>query len=235
MIYFNKTQGTHMKNSLLMAALVLAGFGCSQADKATEESTLSLQANTVKSEVIEAKTQASTIKPSSVFTMNSQALTYPSDIIHLPNVEKVLLANSDFTLHEQNSSNAIFYDDPKTDSLGIDAANLDFRTQYAIASYTLGAEEEGDFELGFVSLSEFDGESHYKLFLNDKLVGDFTNPRTELDFHEVYFKTGKVFSLQAGDEIKVEAIVASNGLIPEDGGYAWARGRWRAVTLLSIE
>ncbi|TWX69082.1 hypothetical protein [Colwellia sp. C1TZA3] len=228
-----------MKNSLLMAALVLADFGCSQADKATNESTNSLQAKTVNSEGIEAKTQvknqSNKIKASSTYTMNSLALTDPNDIIHLPDVEKVLLANSDFTLHEQNSSNAIFYDDPKTDSLGIDAANLDFRTQYAIASYTLGAEEEGDFELGFVSLSEFDGESHYKLFLNDKLVGDFTNPRTELDFHEVYFKTGKVFSLQAGDEIKVEAIVASNGLIPEDGGYAWARGRWRAVTLLSIE
>jgi hypothetical protein len=51
----------------------------------------------------------------------------------------------------------------------------------------------------------------------------------------VYFRTGTVFSLKAGDEIKVEAIAASNGLIPEDGGYAWSRGRWRAVTLITGE
>ncbi|WP_426357720.1 hypothetical protein ACPUVO_14855 [Pseudocolwellia sp. HL-MZ19] len=221
-----------MKSSLLMAVIILAGFGCSQAEKATskveEESTISLQTQALtKTGKAEIATNA--------YTMNSQALTDLSDIINLPNVEKVLIANSDFTLHKQSLSHATFYDDPKTDSLGIDAANLDFRTQYAIATYTLGAEEEGRFELGFVSLSEFDGESHYKLFLNDELVGDFTNPRTELDFHEVYFKTGTVFSLKAGDEIKVEAIVASNGLIPEDGAYAWARGRWRAVTLITGE
>lgn len=232
MIYFNKIQGKQMKNSLLLAVIILAGFGCSQADKTTskaqEDSTISLQTQaltkTGKEEIV-----------TNAYTMNSQALTDISDIINLPNVEKVLIANSDFTLHEQSSSHATFYDDPKTHSLAIDAANLDFRTQYAIATYTLGVEEEGIFELGFVSLSEFDGESHYKLFLNDELVGDFTNPRTELDFHEVYFSTGTVFSLKAGDEIKVEAIAASNGLIPEDGGYAWARGRWRAVTLITGE
>jgi len=230
MMYFNKKQGKQMKNSLLITALMLAGFGCSQSDKAPEEPTISLH----KAEAVET-TVKEKVKTNSAYTINSQALTDPNEIINLPYVEKVLFAKSDFTLHGKSSSHATFYDDPKTDSLGIDAANLDFRTQYAIASYTLGKEEEGKFALGFVSLSEFDGESHYKLFLNGELVGDFTNPRTELDFHEVYFKAQKVFSLKAGDEIKVEAIVASNGLIPENGGYAWARGRWRAVTLLSVK
>ncbi|MCI2285267.1 hypothetical protein L3081_20145 [Colwellia sp. MSW7] len=172
---------------------------------------------------------------STLFTIGDKALTDKSNIINLPNVERVIIANTDFILHKENSEYAAFYDDPKTDSLSIDAANLAFRTKYAKASYTITEAEEGRFKLGFVSLSEFDGESHYKVYVNDELVGDFTNPRTELDFHEVYFKTEKVLALTAGDQITVEAIAASNGLIPEDGGYAWARGRWRAVTLLSVK
>lgn len=213
-----------MKNLLLITSIAVTSFGCSQDNTAAENIATSSVNNTSVNSLAN-ETQ------SKLFTMNDKALTDKSDIINLPNVERAIIANVDFTLHEESSEYATFYDDPKTDSLGIDAANLAFRTKYAKASYTIT--EAGSFELGFVALSEFDGESNYKLMLNGELVGDFTNPRTELDFHEVYFRTGQTVTLTAGDELTVEAIAASNGEIPEDGGYAWARGRWRAVTLLA--
>lgn len=166
--------------------------------------------------------------------MNTKPLTDKAEILDLPQVKKVFFANSDFTLHNASSTHAIFYDDAKTDALAIDAANLAFRTKFAKASYRLTETFTGSFQLGLVSLSEFDGESRYKLYLNDELVGDFTNPSTSLDFHEVYFETAKPVTLTKGDILTVEAIAASNGLIPEDGGYAWSRGRWRAVTVLAI-
>ena len=204
-----------MKNLVLITSIAMISFGCSQDNTTAEKPVAQIK--------------------SPLFTISDKALTDKSNIINLPNVEKAIIANSNFRLHEESSEYATFYDDPKTDSLGIDATNVAFRTKYAKASYTITEAEEGRFKLGFVSLSEFDGESHYKVFVNDKLVGDFTNPRTELDFHEVYFNTSQIVALTVGDKITVEAIAASNGLIPEDGGYAWARGRWRAVTLLSIK
>jgi len=208
-----------MKKLLLITSIAMVSFGCSQNNTSVEQTAEKLV----------------TQKNSSLFTMSDKALTDKNNIINLPNVERVIIANTHFKLHEENSEYATFYDDPKTDSLGIDATNVAFRTKYAKASYTITEAEEGRFKLGFVSLSEFDGESHYKVFVNEKLVGDFTNPRTELDFHEVYFKTNDALALVTGDVITVKAIAASNGLIPENGGYAWARGRWRAVTLLSIK
>jgi len=208
-----------MKKLLLITSIAMVSFGCSQNNTSVEQTAEKLV----------------TQKNSSLFTMSDKALTDKNNIINLPNVERVIIANTHFRLHEESSEYATFYDDPKTDSLGIDATNVAFRTKYAKASYTITEAEEGRFKLGFVSLSEFDGESHYKVFVNEKLVGDFTNPRTELDFHEVYFKTNDALALVTGDVITVKAIAASNGLIPENGGYAWARGRWRAVTLLSIK
>ena len=211
----------------------MISFGCSQ-NNTTAKNVLKNSENMINTNVKKMHEKSITILKSPLFTISDKALTNKSSIIDLPNVERVIIANSDFRLHEENSEYATFYNDPKTDSLGIDAAILGFRSKYAKASYTITEAEEGAFGLGFVSLSEFDGESHYKVFVNGKLVGDFTNPRTELDFHEVYFRTGQTLTLTAGDNLTVEAIAASNGLIPEDGGFAWARGRWRAVTLLSV-
>ena len=92
---------------------------------------------------------------------------------------------------------------------------------------------KNDFEytLTLVTLTEVDGESTYQVFCDDKLLSQFTNPRVETDYQEVRFPIRGV-NISGCKTLGVASNAHTNGLIPEGKGTAYARGRWRHITLV---
>lgn len=80
------------------------------------------------------------------------------------------------------------------------------------------------------TLKEFDGESTYRILIDNKLVATYQNPRTDKsgDF-KAAGTTFKGIYVRKGSEIQVEFNSHTNGLIPENGGTAYARGRWSSL------
>lgn len=84
------------------------------------------------------------------------------------------------------------------------------------------------YNITFTSLTEEDGESTYRLKINNKLIGKFQNPVTTADMVP-YTQTFENILIQNGDVIQIESKTHSNGKIPEGDGFAFARGRWRSI------
>ena len=113
--------------------------------------------------------------------------------------------------------------------LAINAANVEYRDKYARAVTTFtGA--SGNYDVTITALGEVDGEGEFRFLVNGVLVGAAFNERVDVDWGE-QFHTFDDVGLNSGDEIAVESSALSNGLIPENGEYAFARGRWRSLTL----
>lgn len=90
--------------------------------------------------------------------------------------------------------------------------------------------ESGMYNISINTLKEFDGESTYRIFLDDTLVGVYQNPRT--DKSGDFKAAGTMFKdiyVGNGSQIRVEFNSHTNGLIPENGGTAYARGRWSSL------
>ena len=83
----------------------------------------------------------------------------------------------------------------------------------------------GVYDITIETMPEEDGESTYQLFINGEIKGQFTNPKTDLAFGHASQKWEKI-RVNTGDIIRIASNTNSNGLIPENEGYAWARGRW---------
>lgn len=122
-----------------------------------------------------------------------------------------------------------FYYEDGRGALAINAANEAYRGPYAEASVAFAA-EAGVFDVSLVSLQEIDGECDYQVYVNDVLIAEFVNDRTETDYLEQQHTVSGI-SIPAGATLVVAARADTNGLIPEGDGTAWARGRWRRLTL----
>ncbi|MDQ5979848.1 MAG: hypothetical protein QG602_2823, partial [Verrucomicrobiota bacterium] len=115
-------------------------------------------------------------------------------------------------------------------ALAINAARPELRDRFARATYGYTGNKPGKFDLILVTLTETDGESAYRVLVNDRLVGEFKNPATETDYQEATF-TMKGVELQPGDKIAVVSNAVTNGRIPEGSTTAYSRGRWRGLVL----
>ena len=114
-------------------------------------------------------------------------------------------------------------------ALQINASVEEYRDKFAraTASYT------GDgsvYDLTLVTLGEIDGEGEYRVLVNDVVVGTVINDPVTIDFTE-QLHTFPDIAVPAGATLSVESIAVSNGLIPENDAYAYARGRWRRLIL----
>ncbi|SIS47729.1 hypothetical protein SAMN05421766_102165 [Zobellia uliginosa] len=85
------------------------------------------------------------------------------------------------------------------------------------------------YNITLTTLTEEDGESTYRLKIDGKLIGEFQNPETARDMAP-YSRTFKNVPVKTGDIIQIESNTHSNGKIPEDDAYAYARGRWRSIS-----
>jgi hypothetical protein len=142
--------------------------------------------------------------------------------------KKILSAIDDFKI--EAIGDIPFYQHTAKQALAINAANTHYRNKYAFAEYIVTATDKGTHQLTLVTLSETDGESSYQVLLNGNVIATVQNPETAIDYKEAYFKINNV-TLKTGDVIKVAAKAVTNGKIPEDGGTAYSRGRWRALVI----
>ena len=80
------------------------------------------------------------------------------------------------------------------------------------------------------ALTETDGESRYRVFIDGELLKEFQNPETGKDY-EPHVESLGVVDLEVGTVIRVECKPETNGKIPEGDGTAWSRGRWTKLTV----
>lgn len=118
-----------------------------------------------------------------------------------------------------------FYKDMDRGVLGIDAA--EFKDQFALSEVIFEG-ESGTYDLTFTSMTEIDGESTYRVLIDDKFIAEFQNPETENDF-ELIPHSAKGIEIKKGQTVRIEFNTHSNDKIPEDGGFAYARGRWKGI------
>ncbi len=116
--------------------------------------------------------------------------------------------------------------------LSINAGNPAYRDKFARAERVFDG-ETGTYDVIITTLTEFDGECVYRILVDGKVVGTFTNPRVgkEGDFKH-HKHIWKKITLKQGASLAIESNTASNDLIPEGDGFAWARGRWSQIELI---
>lgn len=137
-----------------------------------------------------------------------------------------LSALEDFSLPE-NPDYAPAYRHTDKNALAINAAK--YKNQYAIAEMVF-AGPAGTYMVELTSLQETDGESTYVLYLDDKRIAAATNGPTTVDYQQQLHDLGKV-KLRPGQRLGLAFNSHSNGKIPEDGGFAFSRGRWTGLKL----
>jgi len=142
----------------------------------------------------------------------------------------VLNAIDDFALVDGDAS---FYADTAYGALAIDASVVENRDVFARAETTF-ADASGQYNIKIMGLAELDGESEYQLLLNGKVIGKATNPSVLIDYTPIAHRVLGV-GLVPGDILAVQAKAASNDLIPEGDGFAFARGRWTELRLTPVQ
>jgi len=119
------------------------------------------------------------------------------------------------------------YKDGGHDALAIDPGKYKDKFAAAEAKFTGDA---GSYDITLTTMTETDGESTYKLLIGGKLAGNFTNPRTSIDYKPT-MKTWKNVSVSKGAILRVEFNTATNSN-KTSGRIPYARGRWIALTLV---
>ncbi len=126
-----------------------------------------------------------------------------------------------------------YYKDTARNALAIDASIVANRGKFVRASRTFDG-INGIYSLHLTTLVEEDGESTYRFLVNSVVKATYQNPRigagSPLDLTE-NVQTWTGIELHYGDSIAIESNTHTNGEIPENGGTAWARGRWRNLDL----
>ena len=117
------------------------------------------------------------------------------------------------------------YKDGGHDALAINPG--EYKDKFAAAE-TKFTGETGVYDITLTTMVETDGESTYKLLIGGKLVGQFTNPKTSVDYKPTP-KTWKNVSVDKGAMIRVEFNTATNSN-QKSGRIPYARGRWIALT-----
>jgi hypothetical protein len=141
------------------------------------------------------------------------------DIINLSALE-------DFSLPEKPDYSPAYRHTDKN-ALAIDAAK--YKDQYAIAE-TVFEGQHATYFVELASLQETDGESTYVLYVDDKRVASATNAPTTVDYQPQQHDLGKI-TIRPGQRLSLAFNSHSNGKIPEDGGFAFSRGRWTGLKL----
>lgn len=143
-------------------------------------------------------------------------------------VQSIVLDSYSFT---QKPDATPFYKDKWRKVLAINAGK--FKNKFASAITTFQG-KKGKYQMKLTTLTETDGESTYKILINNKLIAEFQNPESEKDFQEHIFDFKKV-KLKKGAVIEVQFNSHSNGKIPEGNAFAFSRGRWKQIEFIPIK
>ncbi len=104
-----------------------------------------------------------------------------------------------------------------------------YKDRYAAAVKSFDG-PAGLYDITIHTMTETDGESTYRLLLDGKPVGAFTNPATTQDYQPAKHTWNRV-KLEEGDIIRVEFNSASNGKKKSGDGFDYSRGRWTQLVL----
>ena len=124
-----------------------------------------------------------------------------------------------------------YYVHERRHALAINAAKEANREGFAAARHAFTG-RAGMYALTLSSMQEIDGESEYFVKVNGEGVLKTQNTRTRYDYSIIESHAPQNVSLSPGDVIQVESNAATNGLIPENGGTAYSRGRWTEIMLI---
>lgn len=158
-------------------------------------------------------------------------LSYAATAVETQKNKLVLNAVEDF--EQTHMGQAPYYVDTLNFSLAIDARRLEYRNLFARAT-TIFQGVPATYDVSITTLTEEDGESLFRLLVNDTVVGTYRNTYigegSSKDL-QPNVHTWNHIALKTGDKIGIESAAHTNGEIPENGGTAWARGRWQQLTL----
>ena len=140
-----------------------------------------------------------------------------------------LLAIQDFTVGDA-AGYVPYYIHTSRDALAVDASK--YKGDFALAEHTFKGVPE-TYNVRITTLSEDDGESYYRLMLNDKLIGEVQNTPDSKNFAEQNHSFNQI-ELKNGDIIGVAFNAHTNGKIPEGETTAYSRGRWTHLTLVPL-
>jgi hypothetical protein len=137
-------------------------------------------------------------------------------------------ALTDFEISSVASGDVPYYKDTVRGALAIDATVLSYRDKFAraILSETVSA---GTYDVTLAAMGELDGNCTYQLYVNDVLIGSKTNSPTTTDY-ALQEHTFSGVTIPANAEIIVKSNDVSNEQVSEDGGWAYARGRWTTLS-----
>jgi len=138
----------------------------------------------------------------------------------------VLSALDDFNVIEGDGL-VPAYKDTRRKALAINAAQ--YKDKFAAAEAVYNG-NNGTYTLVLTAMTETDGESTYKLFVNGRQIGSAQNLASADDYQPAPHVWENV-ALAKGDKIQIHFNTASNKKIPEGDGFAYSRGRWVSVTI----
>jgi len=148
----------------------------------------------------------------------------------------VLKATHDFSL--QTDDFAPFYRDRGVRENYVAINPMKYEDKWACAK-TVFQGEDNLYDITIITFKEFDGESAYRIKINEQEIADFQNPRIrDINSEADYDLTIGQIKLSKGDTITVESKSHSNKVLPEvgaPGGYAWSRGRWKHLVIANTE
>lgn len=139
----------------------------------------------------------------------------------------VLRAVSDFANFEVEGF-VPAYKDAAHGALAINAVK--YKDKFAAAETTFTG-QAGTYNLILSTMTEMDGESSYKVAIDGKIIGEFTNPVAEKDYVVVQFPM-KNITVNKDSKIRVEFNAVSNKKVKEGAGTAYSRGRWTSLAFL---
>jgi hypothetical protein len=145
----------------------------------------------------------------------------PPDIIwhattHFTAVEEPALARA---YHETKAA------DPSLHGFAVDP--MQFQDRFGAAEVRFNG-PAATYTLILLAVAEEDGESVYRLAINGVDLPPRVNPTTAEKRKPVRHRWSGI-ALRPGDQIRVYFSGRSNRKIPERGGFAWSRGRWRLL------
>ncbi len=113
------------------------------------------------------------------------------------------------------------------------AVNPDQHKDKFAAAQAVFKGEPGAYDITLTTLAETDGESTYKIMIDGKIIGEFTNPQTTVDYKPTH-KTWKKVAVGKDAKIRIEFNSATNGKSAQGDRKSYARGRWVALTLVPV-
>ncbi len=156
------------------------------------------------------------------------ALAHKKMFLDVHEYTRIYYATTDFTAAD--STEIPLFRSDKHHALAIDSALPANQNKYAFAQVKIDKKDAGTRKLTLVTLAETGARSNYKVFLNDKEIGQFTNPVTTIAFQESYFHLNNI-NLKEGDIIKVANMAVSDDVMRESNPKSSSNGLWRALIL----